>query len=184
MRLVRGIADRFQEHAPPEWLWKGREVLLVDGSTVSMPDSKANQRAFPQTKTQAPGVGFALARIVAVVSLAKRAARDLAIGSDKGEKAGENTRFRTLWDNLEKSQFVLGDRYFESYFGIAFLVARGVDELFWMHQPAGTTFAAAPVWASRTMSYSGPNRSVPSGWIKISTINSPSDCRCVNSACV
>ena len=33
-RLVRLIAAGLQEHAPREWLWKGREVLLVDGSTV------------------------------------------------------------------------------------------------------------------------------------------------------
>ena len=134
MRLVRGIAGGLQEHAPPEWLWKGREVLLVDGSTVSMPDSEANQRAFPQAKTQAPGVGFPLARIVAVVSLATGAARDLAIGPYHGKKTGENALFRTLWDNLEKGQIVLGDRYFASYFGIAPLVARGVDGLFRMHQ--------------------------------------------------
>jgi hypothetical protein len=43
-RLVRLIADGLQEHAPREWSWKGREVLLVDGSTVSMPDTEANSR--------------------------------------------------------------------------------------------------------------------------------------------
>ena len=107
---------------------------MVDGSTVSMPDSEANQRVFPQAKTQAPGVGFPLARIVAVVSLATGAARDLAIGPYKGKKTGENALFRTLWDNLKKGRIVLGDRYFASYFGIAPLVSRGVDGLFRMHQ--------------------------------------------------
>lgn len=133
-RLVRGIAGSLQEHAPPEWLWNGREVLLVDGSTVSMPDSQANQRVFPQAKSQAPGVGFPLARIVAVISLATGAVRDLAVGPYQGKKTGENSLFRLLWDNLGKGQIVLGDRHFASYFGIAPLVARGVDGLFRMHQ--------------------------------------------------
>jgi hypothetical protein len=39
-------------------------VSLVDGTTVSMPDTVRNQRAFPQPNTQKPGVGFPIARLV------------------------------------------------------------------------------------------------------------------------
>lgn len=134
VRLVRIIALGLQQAAPREWLWKGRTVLLVDGSTVSMPDSPANQRVFPQAKTQKPGVGFPLARIVAVISLATGAVRDLAIGPYKGKQTGENSLFRSLWGRLEAGEIVLGDRHFGSYFGIAPLVERGVDGLFRMHQ--------------------------------------------------
>jgi Transposase DDE domain len=133
-RLVRHIAIGLQERAPGEWLWKGREVLLVDGSTVSMPDTEASQRVFPQARTQAPGVGFPIARIVAVISLATGAVRDLAIGPYKGKRTGENSLFRTLWDDLRAGEIVLGDRHFASFFGIAPLVGRGVDGLFRMHQ--------------------------------------------------
>lgn len=132
--LVRILAARLQERAPREWLWKGREVLLVDGSTVSMPDTKASQRVFPQAKTQAPGVGFPIARIVAVISLATGAVRDLAIGPYQGKQTGENSLFRSLWDRLRAGEIVLGDRHFASYFGIAPLVERGVAGLFRMHQ--------------------------------------------------
>jgi Transposase DDE domain len=133
-RLVRLIAAGLQEHAPREWLWKGREVLLIDGSTVSMPDTEANQHVFPQAKTQAPGVGFPIARIVAVISLATGAVRDLALGPYKGKQTGENSLFRTLWDGLQAGEIVLGDRHFASFFGIVPLVERGVDGLFRMHQ--------------------------------------------------
>lgn len=132
--LVRRIAAGLQEHAPREWLWKGREVLLVDGSTVSMPDTQANQHVFPQAKTQAPGVGFPIARIVAIISLATGAVRDLAMGSYQGKQTGENSLFRTLWDGLQSGEIVVGDRHFASFFGIAPLVERGVDGLFPMHQ--------------------------------------------------
>ena len=133
-RLVRRVAAGLREHAPPEWLWKGREVLLVDGSTVSMPDTEANQHVFPQAKTQAPGVGFPIARIVAVISLATGAVRDLALGPYQGKQTGENSLFRTLWDGLRSGEIVLGDRHFASFLGIAPLVERGVDGLFRMHQ--------------------------------------------------
>jgi hypothetical protein len=133
-RLVRRIAADLRERTPGEWLWKGREVLLVDGSTVSMPDSEANQHRFPQAKTQAPGVGFPIARIVAVISLATGAVRDLAVGPYQGKRTGENSLFRTLWGGLRAGEIVLGDRHFGSFFGIAPLVERGVDGLFRMHQ--------------------------------------------------
>jgi len=42
---------------------------LVDGTTVSMPDTKANQARFPQNREQRAGLGFPLARLVAIVSL-------------------------------------------------------------------------------------------------------------------
>ena len=57
-RLVHETARRGEAEAPDSWLWKGRRVYLVDGTTVSMPDTPANQAAFPQPRTQKarPGV--------------------------------------------------------------------------------------------------------------------------------
>jgi Transposase DDE domain len=132
--LVRALARRLQKQAPHSWTWKGRHVVLVDGTTVSMPDTQANQEAFPQPRTQKAGVGFPLARLVAVISLATGALRDLAIGPYLGKETGETALFRTLWDRLNAGEIVLGDRYFASFFGIAPLVSRGVDGLFRMHQ--------------------------------------------------
>ena len=68
--LVRRIAGAIDERVPEGWLWKQREVVLVDGSTFSMPDTPKNQEAFPQAKTQARGLGFPIARMVAIISLA------------------------------------------------------------------------------------------------------------------
>jgi hypothetical protein len=133
-RLVRRTSSGLEDHTPEHWLWKGRRVLLVDGSTVSMPDTPDNQRAYPQAGTQAPGVGFPIARIVAVISLATGVVRDLAIGPYRGKQTGETALFRSLWERLNQGEVVLGDRYFSSYFGIAPLCRRGVDGLFRMHQ--------------------------------------------------
>ena len=46
--LTGKTAEDLEDKAPQEWLWKGRHVNVVDGATVSMPDTKSNQRAFPQ----------------------------------------------------------------------------------------------------------------------------------------
>ena len=65
--LVRDSATQLVAEIPAEWLWNGRKVKLVDGSTISMPDTPANQAAYPQAKTQKPGVGFPIARVVVLV---------------------------------------------------------------------------------------------------------------------
>jgi hypothetical protein len=133
-RLVRQTSDVLEEKAPPSWLWKGRSVHLIDGSTVSMPDTPENQAVYPQARTQKPGLGFPLARIVAIISLATGAVRDLAIGPYKGKETGETSLFRTLLHRLKAGEIVLGDRVFASFFGIAQLVARDIDGVFRIHQ--------------------------------------------------
>jgi Transposase DDE domain len=134
VRLVHQTAREIEASVPEAWLWKGRRVALVDGTTASMPDTEENQKAFPQSKAQGIGLGFPLVRIVAIISLASGVVRDLALGPYQGKDTGETALFRTLWDGLETGEIVLGDRVFASFFGIAGLPQRGVDGLFRMHQ--------------------------------------------------
>jgi hypothetical protein len=99
-----------------------------------MPDSLANQKEYPQSKTQGIGLGFPLVRLVALISLATGVVRDLALGPYQGKETGETALFRALWGNLDSGEIVLGDRVFGSYFGIAGLSERVVGGLFRMHQ--------------------------------------------------
>lgn len=41
-----------EANVDPGWLWKGRHVYLFDGTTVTMPDTKENQQAYPQVYNQ------------------------------------------------------------------------------------------------------------------------------------
>lgn len=133
-RLVYRTAQDIEAGASSEWLWRGRRVSLVDGTTVSMPDTVRNQRAFPQPNTQKPGVGFPIARLVAIISLATGVVRDLAMGPYKGKETGETALFRSLLNRLGAGEIVLADCYFGSYFMLAELVQRNVDSLVRMHQ--------------------------------------------------
>jgi putative transposase len=133
-RLVRKTAEQLEENAGSTWLWKGRAVHVVDGSTASMPDTPANQRAYPQPVSQKPGVGFPLARFVAIIGLATGAVLDVALGPCLGKRTGETSLLRTLMERLKKGSILLGDRSFASYFGIAELLSRDIDGVFRMHQ--------------------------------------------------
>src|SRR5262249_35016441 len=77
--------QRHDQEMPATWLFLGRVVKLIDGTTVSMPDTAANQQAFPQSQSQKPGVGFPLARMVVLFSLAVGTALDSALGPYKGK---------------------------------------------------------------------------------------------------
>jgi hypothetical protein len=134
VRLVRKLGELLEGEARADWLWNGREVHMVDGSSVSMPDTAANQFAYPQPAGQKAGVGFPLARVVAIISLATGAVLDLAIGPSKGKRTGETSLLRTLVRRMKAGSILLGDRSFASYFGIAQLLQQQMDGVFRMHQ--------------------------------------------------
>jgi hypothetical protein len=77
--VARQAGRALENSIDPSWLWKSRRVYVYDGSSASMPDTPANQRAFPQPDTQKPGLGFPLARLAAIFSLASGAVLDLGI---------------------------------------------------------------------------------------------------------
>ena len=96
-KMARDLGQELTAKAPSAWLWKGRHVKIVDGTTVTMPDTKANQEAYPQHSNQKRGLGFPVARITALFSLSVGTILDAEITGTKGKKTGEITAFRELW---------------------------------------------------------------------------------------
>jgi hypothetical protein len=58
--LARESAKQIEQQAPRSWSWRGRDVQLVDGSCISMPDTPENQATYPQPGTQKKGWGSRL----------------------------------------------------------------------------------------------------------------------------
>jgi len=133
-RLTSQVARGGERQTPDDWLWHGRHVKLVDGTTVSMPDTTENQEAFPQPSGQAPGLGFPIARMVVLMSLATAMLGGMALGPYAGKETGETALFRRLFDQLDPGDVVLADRYFCSYFMMAMLMRLGVDVVARLHQ--------------------------------------------------
>lgn len=133
-RLTTELAHGCEQRLPKQWLWKGRHVQLVDGTTVSMPDTPDNQKAYPQPDTQAAGVGFPLARVVVLLSLATAMLQGMAMGPYQGKETGETALLRELFAYLNRGDVLLADRYYCSYFMIALLQELGMDVVVRMHQ--------------------------------------------------
>jgi hypothetical protein len=133
-RLTLEVADHMEQAVPEHWLWKGRHVHLVDGTTVTAPDTKENQAVWPQPPTQKPGLGFPMIRLVVLLSLATALVGGLAFGPYEGKETGEPALFRELLDRLRPGSVVLADRFYCSYFLVALLRERGVDVVLRIHQ--------------------------------------------------
>jgi len=139
-RLTRDTGREALEQASPAWLWKGHRVKVADGTTVSMPDTPDNQKEFPQAATQKAGLGFPIARLVVVFSLAVGTVLDAALGRYQGKQTGEPALFRLLHDELGPGDVVLADRCFCSYAEVALLVQQGVEAVLRQHQRRRTDF--------------------------------------------
>ena len=119
---------------PERWRWHGRDVKVVDGTTLSMPDTRANQRVYPQPSSQKPGLGFPLVRLVCLFSLTTGAVLDATLGPYCGKGKGELSLFRKLRARLQPGDVLLGDRHYCAYFDIAFWLRAGVDFVGRLHQ--------------------------------------------------
>jgi hypothetical protein len=133
-RLTLEGASRCEAQVPDKWLWNGRHVKLVDGTSVSMPDTEANQEAYPQQACQKEGLGFPIARLVVLLSLATAMTSGMAMARFQGKETGELALFRELFDQLNPGDIVLGDKLYCSYFMIALLANRHVDLVVRLHQ--------------------------------------------------
>lgn len=128
--LARDTGQQLHRKAPEDWLLNGRPVVLVDGSTETMADTEANQKEYPQSRGQKPGLGFPILRFVVLLSLAVGTALDCAIGPCRGKRTGEESLFRKLWDSLRPGHIVLGDCLYDAYRDIVQLKDRAIDTLF------------------------------------------------------
>lgn len=138
--LVRRTGREAERAVPDEWLWHGRRVKVVDGSTLTMPDTPENQAEYPQLESQRPGCGFPIARICVLFSLAVGTVLEAAIGPYQGKRTGENSLFRTLHGVLEPGDVLTADRYFAGWFDLALLAERAVDVVVRKHQLRATDF--------------------------------------------
>lgn len=127
LELARSVGRDCVSAADPKWLWKGRHVKLVDGTTVTMADTLENQNEYPQSKSQAPGVGFPMARLVVIISLAVGSVLEVAIGKYAGKLTGETSLLRTLLSSILPGEIVLADRYYASYWLIVSAWDSGFD---------------------------------------------------------
>ena len=120
---------------------------------------------YPQPNTQAPGVGFPLARLVGVMCLSTGALIDAAIGPHAGKETGELGLLRRLGSAFLPGDVMLADALYCSYFLIATLQRAGVDVLFAQQGSRITDFRRGEKLGTRDHRVSWPKPNVRPDWM-------------------
>ena len=121
------------------WLQR-RPVKAVDCSSVQLPDTAANQKAYPQPTGQKPGCGFPVMKLVVLFSLASGALLDVVMGNLQSH---DLRLLRQLWAQLKARDILLGDRAYGDYVTLAGLPLQGVDVVARLHQARKVDFRKA-----------------------------------------
>jgi hypothetical protein len=124
--FVHSGAD-LQQRYPATRLLRGRPILIVDGTTLSMPDTPENQQKYPQPSHHQPGAGFPILRLVGLISLSCGAVLQVAFGPWWGKQTGETALLRQILGTLGTGMVLLGDGIYSSYWLVAQLRDRGAD---------------------------------------------------------
>ena len=125
------VIEKQQSQVTPDHLWCGKDVKIVDGSSVSMPDTRENQELYPQPSGQKKGCGFPVMRIVVMFSLAT----GLMLACRKGSlKVSERNLWRRMWNVYRQGDVVLADCGFCSYADYWLLSEKKVDCVMRIHQ--------------------------------------------------
>jgi len=135
--ILKHLSWSLERRVLNEQLWLDRRVKIVDGTTFSMPDTAANQRCWPQSKTQKEGLGFPCMKMVGLFSLSSGGLEDYATGTLNQH---DSVLFRNLWSSLRKGDVVVGDRAFCSYAALGQLAQRGIDSVVRLHQARKVSF--------------------------------------------
>ncbi len=118
----------------------GRPVKVADCSTTQLPDTKKNQKRYPQPSSQKPGCGFPLIKFLVLFNLSSGAILRVTLAHWKNH---DLRLLHGLWNALEKGDILLGDRAYGEYLTLAALPARGVDVVARMHGARRVDFRQA-----------------------------------------
>lgn len=121
------LCAQAQEGLAAKDLWCGHRVLVVDGSSVTAPDTPANQAVFPQQSVQKSGCGFPIIRLVALLSLATGMLTAWATGPWLSHEVG---LLQTLWDSVGAGDVLLADRGFCNWALLAQCLQRNLHAVF------------------------------------------------------
>ena len=127
----RSLCDQLDQSLSIDDCWRVFRVKAEDGTSAQMPDTPANQEAYPQPSGQAPGCGFPVIGLVGLIDLNHGGLRDF---SDNTVETGELRGHDQLEAYLTKGDLLVGDRLYSSYEGIARGKVKGVEFIGRNHQ--------------------------------------------------
>lgn len=115
------VAD---DRVTPDDAWHGRVVKVIDGTTLTLPDTPQNRPDYPQPTSQKPGVGFPQLHLLVVRSARGGGILHHVQGTSR---EGEMRLLHQLLPSLAPKDIVIYDRAAGHYVGCALLRSRQAD---------------------------------------------------------
>jgi Transposase DDE domain len=139
-RMLIASAQHADRRAGPGGQLQGRPIKVVDGSSVQTPDTRANQKRYPQPSEQKPGCGFPVLKFLVFFSLKSGAVLNVVMGNLHHH---DLRLLQTLQKHLCRGDILLGDRAYGAYLTLATLFRQGVDVVARLHQGRQVDFRRA-----------------------------------------
>jgi Transposase DDE domain len=143
-------------------LWLGHRVLLIDGSSFSMPDVAALQAYFGQPSNQAKGCGFPVAHLLALFHAGTGLLLEVAAAPLRSHDMAGVGGILPL---LKRGDVLVADRGFCSFAHLALLIGKGVHAVFRLHQKQIVDFTPGRAHAQRGQKRS-PKGMPRSRWVQ------------------
>jgi len=129
--MIARSARRGIDLAGAQFLYVGRPLYLVDGSTLSMPDTPKLVEAFGYASTKHGLSRFPVARITFIVRAGVEVVCNYRMGA---YRQSEDAQLHAIWQGIPRSSIVIWDRHFCSFYNLAKCRQRGVDVISRLHQ--------------------------------------------------
>ena len=130
-KLLARVAGRLRPAIDDAGRGRGHRVFPVDGSGVSMPDTRELRAHFGQPSNQTPGCGFPVARLLALFHAGTGMILEVLIGP---LCTHDMSGVAKLHPRLRGGDVLAGDCGFGSFAHLALVLGRGIHGVFRMHQ--------------------------------------------------
>jgi hypothetical protein len=138
--LLRRTSASCEQTTHEEGRWRGPRTFLVDGSSVSMPDTPELQEHFGQPRGQRPGCGFPVAHILALFHAGTGFLLEVLAAP---WHTHDMAQVASLHPTLRPGDVLVGDRAFCSFAHLALLRHQSLHAVFRVHQKQIVDFTPA-----------------------------------------
>ena len=129
--LIQRSEQRLVSLVGHQYLYCGRPVFLIDGSTVSMPDEPELVKTFGYANTKHGLSRFPVARLTFLVRAGVQAVCDYKIGH---YRTSEDAQFTQMWPKIPNGSICIFDKKFCSFYNLAKLRQRRISVISPLHQ--------------------------------------------------
>jgi hypothetical protein len=128
--LLRWVSQALGNVTQTAERWHGHRVFHVDGSSFSMPDTPALQKAFGQPGGQRKGCGFPVAHMLAMFDAATGMIVDVLASP---LRTHDMSQIAWMHPHLQAGDVLVADRGFCSYVHLALLLLRNLHGVLRIH---------------------------------------------------